>query len=167
MRSMLGLIWLGLLAVTLPAGQAVGIAGAGGDDAPAAAGADAYTAGVAAFERQDWQAVIQHMARVIEDRPWEDEAYNLSGFAWRKLGDYERALVLYDQALRLNPHNRGALAYLGEAYIELDRLDDAKAILGRLATECRRVVGDQGTPADCVEWQALEGALVDYGAGGS
>ena len=56
-----------------------------------------------------------------ELRPWDAEAHNLAGHAYRKLGDYERALTLYDQALRLNPHHRGALEYLGEAYLELDR----------------------------------------------
>ena len=48
--------------------------------APAGA-ADDYAAGLAAHERGDWQAVIDHMAKVIEDRPWHADAYNLAGFA--------------------------------------------------------------------------------------
>ena len=77
--------------------------------------------------------MIEHMTRVIAQRPWHDDAHNLMGFAYRKLGDYDRALEAYDRALELNPHHRGALEYLGEAYLELDRPELAKDMLDRLA----------------------------------
>jgi tetratricopeptide (TPR) repeat protein len=135
---------------------------------PAPAGAvDHYGLGFAAHKRGDWQAVIDHMAKVIERRPWDAEAHNLSGHAWRKLGDYERALVLYDKALELDPHHRGALEYLGEAYLELDRPDDAGALLERLAIACRRVADGPDWQADCEEWQDLKEAYDAYQAGGS
>jgi tetratricopeptide (TPR) repeat protein len=134
--------------------------------APAAA-EDDYQLGLAAHERGDWQAVIDHMAKVIERRPWDAEAHNLSGHAWRKLGDYERALVLYDKALELDPHHRGALEYLGEAYLELDRPDDAGALLERLATACRRVAAGADWQAACEEWQDLKAAYDAYQAGDS
>jgi tetratricopeptide (TPR) repeat protein len=128
--------------------------------------ADDYAAGLAAHQRGDWQAVIDHMAKVIELRPWDAEAYNLAGHAYRKLGDYERALALYDKALNLNPHHRGALEYLGEAYLELERPEDARALLERLATECRRIaLPGQDWRADCEEWQDLKTAYDAYRAG--
>jgi tetratricopeptide (TPR) repeat protein len=141
----------------------------GFDESPPAptAAADDYRLGLAAHERGDWQAVIDHMAKVIEQRPWHADAYNLSGFAWRKLGDYDRALVLYDKALELNPHHRGALEYLGEAYLELERPDDAGALLQRLATECRRIADGADWQADCEEWQELKAAYEAYQAGDS
>ena len=141
----------------------------GFDESPPAptAAADDYQLGLAAHERGDWQAVIDHMAKVIEQRPWHADAYNLSGFAWRKLGDYDRALVLYDKALELNPHHRGALEYLGEAYLELDRPDDAGALLQRLATECRRVADGADWQSECEEWQDLKAAYDAYQAGDS
>jgi Flp pilus assembly protein TadD len=105
---------------------------------------------------------------VIEARPWEDEAYNLSGFAYRKLGDYNRALVSYDQALKLNPHNRGALEYLGEAYLEMDRPQAAQAMLDRLDEECQRLAASAGgKQPDCQEREDLEEALAVYRAGKS
>lgn len=141
----------------------------GFDESPPApdGAADDYGLGLTAHERGDWQAVIDHMAKVIEQRPWHADAYNLSGFAWRKLGDYERALVLYDKALELNPHHRGALEYLGEAYLELDRPEDAGALLQRLATECRRVADSPDWQAECEEWQDLKAAYDAYQAGDS
>ncbi len=47
-----------------------------------------YAAGLAAFQRADWQNVLDTMTRVIARRPWDDDAYTLMGFAARKLGNY-------------------------------------------------------------------------------
>ena len=167
MRALHSLGLLALLAAAIPAAPAGAIMGGSGD-APPAAGPDVFAAGVAAFERQDWPAVIEHMARVIEEQPWEDEAYNLSGFAYRKLGAYDRALEFYDKALRLNPHNLGALEYLGEAYLEMDRLQDAQAMLERLDEECRRLIdSEDGEHPDCEEREDLEEAIAVYRTGKS
>lgn len=113
--------------------------------------------------QEDWQGVLDHMGLAIEKRPWQDNAYNLMGFAYRKLGDYPAALAAYDRALTLNPHNRGALEYLGEAYLELDRPGDAKATLERLAAACRRLADGATDPlATCEEWQELAEAYEAY-----
>jgi tetratricopeptide (TPR) repeat protein len=144
------------------AGQAHAVTGF--DDAPAPAAAnDPYDAGVAAFEVEDWQGVLDRMSEALEARPWLDNAHNLMGFAYRKLGDYPAALDAYDKALTLNPYNRGALEYLGEAYLELDRPDDAKATLDRLAGACRLLAHGGVDPlATCAEWQELSEAYEAY-----
>jgi tetratricopeptide (TPR) repeat protein len=133
---------------------------------PSASGEeDDYARGATAFEREDWPAVIEHMTKATAERPWHDDAYNLMGFAYRKLGDYDKALQSYDRALELNPHHRGALEYLGEAYLELDQPDSAKAMLDRLEVECRRVAPDATAGAwqsDCEEWQELSAAYEAY-----
>ena len=169
MRSLHSLALLALLAAAIPAGPASAIMGGSDTPPPGAGGADDYAAGIAAFDQQDWQGVIDHMARVIEERPWEDEAYNLSGFAYRKLGHYDQALDFYDKALKLNPHNRGALEYLGEAYLEMDRPNDAQAMLDRLNEECQRLANSSGAnqQPDCEEREDLEEALAVYRAGKS
>jgi tetratricopeptide (TPR) repeat protein len=48
------------------------------------------------------------------------------GFAYRKLGDYMKALDMYDRALQLAPNFPDAIEYRGEAYLALNRIDDAK-----------------------------------------
>lgn len=141
----------------------------GGKSEQAPPSDDDYADGKAAFEREDWQGVIDHMTRVIEERPWHDDAHNLMGFAHRKLGDYDKALEAYDRALELNPHHRGALEYLGEAYLELDRPELAKGMLDRLAVECQRLaVGATnagGWQSGCEEWQELSQAYQAYVSG--
>jgi hypothetical protein len=62
---------------------------------PAVSNDPDYAAGLAAFERADWQGVIDNMAKVVARRPWRDNAYSLMGFASRKLGNYRRALEHY------------------------------------------------------------------------
>jgi Flp pilus assembly protein TadD len=146
-----------------------GMAVMGGGKSEQAPAGDEYAEGKAAFEREDWRAVIDHMTRAIEERPWDDDAHNLLGFAYRKLGDYDRAFEEYDRALALNPHHRGALEYLGEAYLELDRPELAKDMLDRLTAECRQIAtsaaGDSWQ-ADCEEWQDLNEAYESYLSGG-
>jgi tetratricopeptide (TPR) repeat protein len=60
------------------------------------------------------------------------EALNLVGYSARKLGDYDRALTAYDRALKIKPDYAAAREYLGEAYVELGRLEQAKEQLAEL-----------------------------------
>jgi tetratricopeptide (TPR) repeat protein len=157
---------LGSIAVLIMCGPALAVT-SGGMSEQAAPADDDYAQGKAAFEREDWPEVVEHMTRVIAERPWHDDAHNLLGFAYRKLGDYDRALEAYDRALDLNPHHRGALEYLGEAYLELDRPELAKEMLDRLAAACQQVAvraTAADAPADCEEWRELKGAYDSYRA---
>ena len=54
------------------------------------------------------------------------QAYNGMGFCYRKTGDYVKALEMYDRALALKPGFPDAIEYRGEAYLGLNRVDDAK-----------------------------------------
>ena len=74
-----------------------------------------------AFEK----AIVQFRA-ATEKYPKYYQAYNDLGFALRKTGDYTGALEAYDQALSLSPAFAPAIEYRGEAYLGLDRLEDAK-----------------------------------------
>ena len=58
------------------------------------------------------------------------------GFSYRKTGDYAKALEMYDKALTLKPGFPDAIEYRGEAYLGLNRVDDAKqAYLELLAAD--------------------------------
>jgi tetratricopeptide (TPR) repeat protein len=54
------------------------------------------------------------------------EAWNYLGYTRRKLGEYDAALTAYDRALSLRPSYPEAIEYRGEAYLSLNRIEDAK-----------------------------------------
>lgn len=81
------------------------------------------------------------------------EAWNLVGFASRKLADYPRSLAAYARCLSIQPGYVAAREYLGEAYLELGRIREAReqlAWLERLnaADQARTLSGRIGV------WQA-------------
>ena len=158
-------IWIGLAAVII---VHVALAAIGGSESPpvnASLRDTDYQQAHTALEQEDWQTVIEAASKVIERRPWHDDAHNLLGFAYRHLGDFELSLAHYYKALELNPHHRGTLEYLGEAYLQLSQLSNAKALLRRLATECKRVAKpNTDWRRHCTEWQDLKHAIDQYEA---
>jgi tetratricopeptide (TPR) repeat protein len=72
------------------------------------------------------KATKQYKA-AIKYRPTMYEAHSALGYALRKTGKYEASLLAYNNALDINPEYGEAVEYRGEAYLSLNRLDDAKS----------------------------------------
>jgi len=70
-------------------------------------------------------AAIEACTAVIFLDPTNDGAFVNRGIAYRRIGDYERALSDYDQAIRLNPAAADAFNNRGNAYRELHEFDKA------------------------------------------
>ena len=68
--------------------------------------------------------------------PKNADAWNLTGFASRKLGDYAASEVAYDKALAIDPKHKGALEYKGELYLTLGNLEGAENMFDRLNKVC-------------------------------
>ena len=81
------------------------------------------------------EALAQLETEVAAD-PKNADAWNLTGFASRKLGDYSRSEKAYDTALAINPKHARALAYKGELYLTLMNLACAEEMLSRLNANC-------------------------------
>jgi tetratricopeptide (TPR) repeat protein len=157
------LTFLILVLIVMPVPAADAIMGDDPDAWGAPSGDVDLDAGKAAFEREDWPAVVESMSKVVARRPWDDVGHTLLGLAYRKLGHYDLSLRHYGRALELNPHNRGALEYLGEAYLELGQPAAAGQMLERLRVACLRVAKD-GAPwqSECEEWVDLKAAYDAY-----
>jgi tetratricopeptide (TPR) repeat protein len=154
-RTILLLCLLGFAGVAPSVMLGGGYSNAGAEDG------DFQTA-LSAVAQKDWDGAIDALEKVIERRPFDDDAYTLLGYAYRKRGDYAASIGSYWDALELNPHHRGALEYLGEAYLELGERQRAMKMLDRLAAVCRQ----QNSPnsgdnwkQSCPEWFELESAL--------
>ena len=60
------------------------------------------------------------------------EAWNLVGYSARKLKDYDRAVASYKRCLEIKSDYAPAREYLGEAYLEMNKLDLAKEQLAAI-----------------------------------
>jgi tetratricopeptide (TPR) repeat protein len=81
------------------------------------------------------------------------EAWNGLGHALKMQRRYPEALKAYERALTLRPDFPQALEYLGQTYVAMGRLEDARAALAKLrpldAGLARKLEGaiDDGKPA--------------------
>lgn len=156
---------LACLALAAPAATAANMDSSGTAETPAPS--PDYALAMDAWEARDWDGVALHMTKAVADAPQADMAWTRLGFAWRRLGNYDKSLAAYDQALKLNPANRGALEYLAEAYLQMNKLPEARAIAARLGKECQRAspsAAPDKYPEGCEELALLKKNFEALGA---
>jgi tetratricopeptide (TPR) repeat protein len=106
---------------------------------PDAAAADAMNSGVKRLAkadelevknpkqaRKEYEAALKNFQTDVKLAPGNYRAHNNLGYSYRKLGNYSRALESYEHALKLAPTFSEAIEYRAEAYLGLNRLDEAK-----------------------------------------
>lgn len=76
--------------------------------------------------KKEYDKALKDFRTAAANNPEMYQAYNGQGFAYRKTGDYVKALEMYDKALKLQPGFPDAIEYRGEAYLGLNRIEDAK-----------------------------------------
>ena len=98
-----------------------------------------------ALSDADYATTLRALAIVTNDEPKNADAWNLTGFALRKSGDYEKARSAYGEALRLKPDHKGALEYMGELHLTLGELPQAEALYDRLKEACSYICSERDT----------------------
>jgi|CXWL01.1.fsa_nt_gi tetratricopeptide (TPR) repeat protein len=96
----------------------------------------AYAAAVGLINSERFDDALEALARTDLAFGPHADVLNYMGFASRKLGRTDEALVYYREALALDPNHLGANEYLGELYIQMGRMDDARRQLARLDQLC-------------------------------
>lgn len=127
----------GLLSLALDPAMAAGSS----DDSSETDSAPIYAEAKAKIDAEDYAAALPLLDKLTADEPQNADAWNLRGFANRKLGNMDVAATSYTAALKINPGHLGALEYQGEMYLELGQTDAAKENLKKL----------QGLCGDCEE----------------
>src|SRR6185312_1310071 len=89
-----------------------------------------------AIEARSYAAAMPLLQQVVAKDPQNADAYNLMGYATRKSGDANGSLQYYTTALQIDPKHLGAHEYIGEAYLMLDRPQEAQQHLARLDSLC-------------------------------
>ncbi len=88
------------------------------------------------IKAEDFEAAIPLWTDVLKAEPKNANAHNRMGYAQRNLGDYERAKIYYENALKIDPRHRGALEYYGELHLLMNNLAAAEELLARLDNTC-------------------------------
>jgi tetratricopeptide (TPR) repeat protein len=132
---------IGLLAVK--SGPESSSAAPGTPATPESMAADAFNSGLkhltngdkagASQKPSDQKKSVDEYGKALKDfekavklDPKNYKAFNGLGYAYRKSGDYAKALDSYSAALKLSPNFPDAIEYRGEAYLGLNRPEDAK-----------------------------------------
>ena len=76
--------------------------------------------------RKEYEAALKDFQTAAKLAPDNYRAHTGAGYAFRKLGSYDWALASYERALTLAPSSSEAIEYRAEAYLGLNRLEDAK-----------------------------------------
>jgi len=143
-------------------GAALAAGGGGGSSEPAPSRAAAkpvdpsFAQAKALIEAKRYKEAMPLLQQAVATNPRNADAYNLMGYATRKTGDANGSLQYYNQALAIDPKHLGAHEYIGEAYLQLDRPQEAQQHLARLDSLCT---------FGCTEYRMLKAAMADYKAG--
>ncbi len=73
-----------------------------------------------------YKKAIERFRTAVEEVPNFHQAHSSLGYALRKTGQYEESLAAYDRALAIDPRYAEAIEYRGEAFLGLDRAEEAK-----------------------------------------
>ena len=152
--------YITLVAASLAAALSGTAFGMGNDSSSAPAAKPAadptFSRAKAMIEAKDYRGALPLLQQVVAKEPKNADAYNLIGYATRKSGDPNGSLQYYTYALTLDPKHLGANEYIGEAYLMLDKPQQAEQHLARLDSLC--VFG-------CVEQRTLKAAVAAYKTG--
>jgi tetratricopeptide (TPR) repeat protein len=82
--------------------------------------------------RKEYGKAIERQLSATTTDPRFHEAFSSLGYAYRKTGEYTLALAAYDRCLELAPDYAEAVEYRGEAFLGLDRVEEAQSAYHRL-----------------------------------
>ena len=75
---------------------------------------------------KQYEIALKYLIKSNEKKPNQPDTLNYLGFALRKLGNFEEAEKFYMQGLSIEPNHNGINEYLGELYIQTNRIELAK-----------------------------------------
>lgn len=112
-----------------------------------------FAAGKKAIEAKNWPAAIAALSQAALRDTRNADIENYLGYAYRNTGQMESAFLHYEKALALNPRHRGAHEYIGETYLLVGKLAEARRHLAALQSICL---------LPCQEYEDLKARIDEY-----
>ena len=72
-----------------------------------------------------YERAFKFLIKSNQKKPNKADTLNYLGFTSRKLGDFENVEKYYLQGLAIEPKHKGINEYLGELYVQTNRIDKA------------------------------------------
>lgn len=139
------------------AAQAAGGGGGPGAETTATSADPTIAAAQSAIAQKNWDAAQATLLKALASNPRNADYHNLYAYALRKSAkpDMEKVFSHYFEALRIDSKHRGAHEYLGEAYLMVNKLPEAREQLAALDKLCT---------FGCEEYTDLKVAIANYEA---
>lgn len=83
-----------------------------------------------------YMQALETLGGVLERRPADADALAYSGFAWKSLGDTQRAAEYFDRAIKYDPQHLGANTYRAELFLEAGEFPRAMEQLQAIRVIC-------------------------------
>ena len=113
-----------------------------------------YAAARKAIEARNWNEAVAKLKLAERRNPDSADLHNALGYSYRHLKQFPLAFTHYKRALAIDPRHRGALEYIGEAYLMTGDLASARKHRDLLQQVC--LLG-------CEELADLDKAIAEYG----
>ena len=138
------------IALTLLVTASAALADMGGPPSFGLASDANYIAAKKAADAKDWNKAVYYLKYVKSD---DADVYNLRGYSFRHLGNFDEAFSNYKLALQIDPNHRGAHEYVGEAYLLTSNPAMAEQHLAALDRICGK---------GCEEYRDLAREIAEY-----
>lgn len=77
--------------------------------------------------QKEYTKAAKSQRKAVTANPRLHQAHSSLGYALRKTGEFDKAVEAYDRALGISPGYTEAIEYRAEAYLALNRLEEAKS----------------------------------------
>jgi|TARA_B100000787_G_C16140063_1_gene271521 tetratricopeptide (TPR) repeat protein len=94
-----------------------------------------YSEALKLINKKDYNLAIPKLKKLLNKESTyfsKADIYNYLGYSHRKIKKYKKAEKYYTKALKIKKDHIGALEYIGELYIETDKIEKAKEYLEKL-----------------------------------
>lgn len=116
-------------------------------------GSNDYAAALRLIRDERYADAIPRLEKALRARPNDADVLNYLGFTQRMVGNYQVSLDYYQRGLAIDPNHKGAREYLGELYLKLNQLANARTQLAELTRLC---------PSGCEEKEVLTKSIATY-----
>ena len=100
--------------------------------------------------KKRYDDAIKFLILANEENPNQPDILNYLGYSYRKVGDFLMAEIYYEQGLAVDSEHIGINEYLGELYVETNRINKAKERL-EVLKNCK-----------CEEFKELQNLISKY-----